>query len=670
MALLNIDLEFNNHFPVLFKEFEEKNYALKDFQKRVITNVVEKDNTLCIMPTGGGKSLIYWLSGVIMGGITIVISPLIALIDEQTEKIRNQGFDVLSIHGGMSSSKQEETLIAFANGKLTPKFIFVSPEKIATDGLFEYCLKKRKDEIKLLVIDEVHCVSQWGTSFRPFYKRIPDFLERIYDNSEDKPRTLALTATLNPKEVVDICTEFQIDKINIIRDNLLMRSEISLKVLKFGNENQKEDKLWDIVKIHKNEKMLVYVYRIGSERGVERLAEKASDKGYSSIHFHGEMTSKERQEIIAKFKNNEINLIFATNAFGMGIDIPDIRVVIHYMIPESVEQYYQEIGRAARDGGVANAYLLYTNKNVDVKRTYFIDGSFPDEETIKRVYKKIADQGVGLRTLPYFEDEEIQICLPYYLYSDVLSIKSKGFSGLKGLDDVKDKSLLDIINSTKTKNLISTVKMTKLDAQNIIDKVYEAVVTNMATTKKPLDRRLVVEVLEQEISEDNMKAIMDEINEKLKYKHELLDYLVYLVNEFDSSNELHQEIAKYLGVEKHMLNRIYSTVNGDKVRSKSEVIIANLLADNSIDYEYEQKLEYDNGRWIEPDFTIKKEDGTELYWEHLGMLGVESYDNRWLEKQDIYEKYFPDRLLVTYEGANITNNALDIIKKIASNSRK
>lgn len=668
--MLNIDLEFNNHFPVLFKEFEEKNYALKDFQKRVITNVVEKDNTLCIMPTGGGKSLIYWLSGVIMGGITIVISPLIALIDEQTEKIRNQGFDVLSIHGGMSSSKQEETLIAFANGKLTPKFIFVSPEKIATDGLFEYCLKKRKDEIKLLVIDEVHCVSQWGTSFRPFYKRIPDFLERIYDNSEDKPRTLALTATLNPKEVVDICTEFQIDKINIIRDNLLMRSEISLKVLKFGNENQKEDKLWDIVKIHKNEKMLVYVYRIGSERGVERLAEKASDKGYSSIHFHGEMTSKERQEIIAKFKNNEINLIFATNAFGMGIDIPDIRVVIHYMIPESVEQYYQEIGRAARDGGVANAYLLYTNKNVDVKRTYFIDGSFPDEETIKRVYKKIADQGVGLRTLPYFEDEEIQICLPYYLYSDVLSIKSKGFSGLKGLDDVKDKSLLDIINSTKTKNLISTVKMTKLDAQNIIDKVYEAVVTNMATTKKPLDRRLVVEVLEQEISEDNMKAIMDEINEKLKYKHELLDYLVYLVNEFDSSNELHQEIAKYLGVEKHMLNRIYSTVNGDKVRSKSEVIIANLLADNSIDYEYEQKLEYDNGRWIEPDFTIKKEDGTELYWEHLGMLGVESYDNRWLEKQDIYEKYFPDRLLVTYEGANITNNALDIIKKIASNSRK
>lgn len=660
----NLDSELKHHFPILSKYFEDNNFSLKTFQKTVISNVIEKDNTLCIMPTGGGKSLIYWMSGVLMGGITIVISPLIALIDEQAQKIEDQGYSVLSIHGGMSSSDQEKVLLDFANSNITPKFIFVSPEKIATDGLFEHCIKKRKNEIKLLVIDEVHCVSQWGTSFRPFYKRIPDFLERVYEVQEDKPRTLALTATLNPKEVVDICTEFRIDKENIVRDNLLMRSEISLKILRFTNENEKEDKLWDLVKIHKKEKILVYVYRIGSERGVERLAEKASEKGYKSIHFHGEMNSKERQEVISKFKENDINLIFATNAFGMGIDIPDIRVVIHYMIPESVEQYYQEIGRAARDGGVANAYLLYSNKNIEVKRKYFIEGSFPDEEKIKRVFMKIAEQGLGLRTLPYFEDEEIQLCLPYFLNSGVLAIKSKGFSGLKNLDDVKEKKLLEIINSTKTKNLISTVKKTQLEVQFIIDKVYEAVVTKMAITKKPLDRRLVVEVLQEEISEEKMKSIIDEIDEKLKYKHELLDYLVYLINECDSSNELHQEVAKYLGVERHLLNRIYSTVKGDKVRSKSEVIIANLLADNNIAYEYEKKLEYENGRWIEPDFTIIKEDGTELYWEHLGMLGVESYDNRWLEKQEIYEKYFSDNLIITYEGANITNNTLEVINQI------
>lgn len=662
LDMLNIDEAFSSNFPKLASKF-----SLKDFQKRVISNVVEKDNTLCIMPTGGGKSLIYWIAGILSGGITIVISPLIALIDEQSEKIAEQGIEVLTIHGGMDSAKQANVLKDFANKVINPKFIFVSPEKIATDGLFEYCIRERKNEITMLVIDEVHCVSQWGTSFRPFYKRIPDFLDCIYNEDRDKqPRILALTATLNPKEVVDICREFNIDKSNIIKDNLLMRSEISLKVLQFNNENEKEDKLWDIIKIHKNEKILIYVYRIGSERGVEKLADKANEKGYKSVYFHGEMTAKERKEIIDRYKNNEINVIFATNAFGMGIDIPDIRVVIHFMIPESVEQYYQEVGRAARDGNVANAYLLYTNKNIDVKRKYFIDGSFPSAEKLVNTYKKIAEQGEGLHTLPYFEDEEIQQCLPYYLDSGVLRIECKGFSDLKSLKNVEDKALTDIINSTKTKNLITTVKKSKVNVKTIVNKVYESVVKGLATTTKPLDRRLIVEVIEREISEVKMQAIQSAIDEKREYKHGLLDYLIFLISDNTSSNELHQEIGRYLGVEKHMLNRIYSTVKGDRVRSKSEVIIANLLAQNGISYEYEKKLEYEKGKWIEPDFTITLPDGRELYWEHLGMLGVESYDKRWLEKQDIYDNYFSGKLIVTYEGATITDSALDIINKISS----
>lgn len=660
--MLNIDEAFSSNFPNLANKF-----SLKDFQKSVISNVVEKDNTLCIMPTGGGKSLIYWMSGILSSGITIVISPLIALIDEQSEKIVEQGFEVLTIHSGMDSAKQAKVLKDFANKVINPKFIFVSPEKIATDGLFEFCIRERKKEITMLAIDEVHCVSQWGTSFRPFYKRIPDFLNCIYNEPEDKQlRILALTATLNPKEVVDICMDFKIDKSNIIRDNLLMRSEISLKVLQFNNENEKENKLWDIIKIHKNEKILVYVYRIGSERGVEKLADKANEKGYKSVCFHGEMTAKERKEIIDSYKNNEINVIFATNAFGMGIDISDIRVVIHFMIPESVEQYYQEVGRAARDGNVANAYLLFTNKNIDVKRKYFIDGSFPSAEKLVNTYKKIAEQGEGLHTLPYFEDEEVQQCLPYYLNSKILKIECKGFSDLKNITNIKDKTLTDIIDSTKTKNLITTVKKSKVDVKTIVNKVYESVVKGLATTTKPLDRRLIVDVIEQEISEAKMQDIQSAIDEKRKYKHGLLDYLVFLIADNTSSNELHQEIGRYLGVEKHMLNRIYSTVKGDRVRSKSEVIIANLLVQNGISYEYEKKLEYENGKWIEPDFTIVLSDGRELYWEHLGMLGVESYDKRWLEKQDIYDKFYNRKLIVTYEGATITDSALDIINKISS----
>jgi ATP-dependent DNA helicase RecQ len=452
MNTAKIDESFNKYFPKLACEFK-----LKDFQKKVIINTIYYGNTLCIMPTGGGKSLIYWLSGLMLGGITIVISPLIALIDEQAEKLREQGIDVLTFHSNMESKKQTELLIDFANKKLNPKFIFVSPEKIAIDGLFEFCITKRHKDISLFAVDEVHCVSQWGISFRPFYKRIPDFIQKVY--SKDKyPKVLVLTATLNPKEVFDICNEFLISKSNIIKNGLLMRTEISLKVLKFNKEDEKETKLWDLLKIHGKDKILVYVYRISSEHGVKKLSPKAIDRGYKAACFHGQMSAQERKDIIHKFKNNETTVIFATSAFGMGIDIKDIRTVIHFMIPESVEQYYQEVGRAARDGNTANAYLLYTNKNIDVKRKHFIDASFPQEKKLIEVYKKITSNKIGLRTLPYFEDEDVQLCFPYFIDTGLIQVKCKGFSGFKSIDKTTNNELNTIINSTKTKNLISSVK--------------------------------------------------------------------------------------------------------------------------------------------------------------------------------------------------------------------
>lgn len=212
------------------------------------------------MPTGKGKSIIYWMAAAGLKGISIVISPLTALIAEQAQKIEEHGYDTLVIHGGIDAMKQMSILSDFANRKTNPQFIFVSPEKIATDGYFEYCLKQRKEDIKLIVIDEVHCVSQWGMSFRPFYKRIPDFLDDLF--GVDKwSRILALTATLNPMELNDICGLFRIKKNNILKETILMRSEIQLHVMKFINEEEKESKFWDLIKIHRDEKILVYLYR-------------------------------------------------------------------------------------------------------------------------------------------------------------------------------------------------------------------------------------------------------------------------------------------------------------------------------------------------------------------------------------------------------------------------
>ena len=655
--MLNLDNDFKELFP-------KQKYTLYDFQKKVISNVVEKDSTLCIMPTGGGKSIIYWMSAAELKGICLVISPLTALIAEQAQKIEEQGYETLVIHGGIDSMKQISILSDFANKKSNPQFLFASPEKIATDGYFEYCMKQRKDEINLIVIDEVHCVSQWGMSFRPFYKRIPNFLDKLYGEGK-WARILALTATLNPMELTDICDSFRIKKENILKQTILMRSEIQLHIMKFVTENEKEEKFWDLIKMHRDEKILVYLYRKKGDRGVEGLAQAALDRGYKAAEFHGEMTANERMEIIKQYKSGEINMIFATNAFGMGIDIPDIRVVIHFMIPESAEQYYQEVGRAARDGGGANAYLLYSNKNIDVKRTYFIDRSFPTEDKLREVYKNIGKRA-GCRVFQYFDNDDIQECLPYYMKCGLITIVGKGFSGLSELYNINDPELKKYYDSTEAKGYVKTMKKNGLTPQELSETVYRAVLTGNAKLNKALERWLVLEISDTQISDQQMKIMLDDISEKRNYKHGLLDYFVYLIEDNPNSQHLHQEIARYLGMNKYHLNRIYKTIDGNYVRSKSEVIICDLLAKSGMKYEYERLLEYEPGKVINPDFTITLDDGRILFWEHIGMLGNEKYSEDWSNKMDIYEKYYPGQLIKTYESGAISRDAEKMINKIKS----
>lgn len=652
----NLDKDFARLFPRL-------DYKLKKFQKDVIGNVVDKDNTLCIMPTGGGKSTIYWMSAAELGGIAIVVSPLTALIAEQAEKVKEQGYEAIVLHSGISPAKQRSLMTDLAKGIITPQFIFAGPEKIATDGYFEFCLKQRNDDIKLIVVDEVHCVSQWGMSFRPFYKRIPDFLNRLFGN-DAWCRVLALTATLNPIELKDICDAFRINKNNILKQTVLMRTEIQLHVLKFSNEDEKEERFWEILKMHRDEKVLVYLYRKEGNRSVEDLCEKASGLGYKSSIFHGDLSPEERMKIIDNYRANKINVIFATNAFGMGIDIPDIRVVIHFMMPESAEQYYQEIGRAARDGKSANAYLLYSNKNIDIKRSYFIDKSFPTEAKLRDTYKIIGKKK-GYRTFDYFDNDDIQECLPYFVNCGLIRLVCKGFSGLSELYDITDPEIEALYKSTPSHAFVRTVIKNNLEPDVLSQKIYASVLSGKAKLNKPLERWLVIDVDSTEISDNRMHKMLKEIADNKKYKHDLLDYFVYLIEDNrDSSQHLHQEIASYLGMDKYQLNRIYKTVDGNLVRSKSEVIICNLLAKAGIDYEYERLLEYEPGKVINPDFTIYLPNGTTVFWEHVGMLGNEEYDANWSHKMDVYEKYYPGRLYKTYESGSISTDAESIIGEL------
>jgi len=657
---MDISKTLKKYFPGLASEFQ-----LKDFQTKVIDNVVNnKKNTISIMQTGGGKSLIFWLSGLSLEGITIVVSPLIALIDEQASKLEDYGYNVLKLHGGISAKKQIDILKSFYRGELNPDFIFASPERLATDGFFEFCINHRKEDIKLFVIDEIHCISQWGFSFRPFYKSIPTFLNKVY--GENWPLILGLTATINPKELIDISREFKVEKENIFKDDILTRPEIELNIEKVADENKKEERLWELLDIHKDEKTLVYLYRKYYKRGTEELLEKALLKGHKAMNFHGDMSGEERQKIIDDFKNNNKKLIIATNAFGMGIDIPDIKNVIHFMLPESVEQYYQEIGRAARENNASGrAYLFYSNKNIQVKRTHFINKSFPTIDKIKQTHLKLTSKGkIGKLTFKYFQNEDDQSSFAYLIDNDIIKIDSRGFTSLRDIDEksIKDSEIKSFYDATKTKGIIAISEKLKIEPQSIINKIYEALIKENIKIKK-FDKALIIENLYKEIPENILDNIDKEIENKKQYKNDLLTYFVYLLDNYTRSNEFHQEIGLYIGVPKHKLNRIYKTQKGDLVISKSEVIIANMLYTSKIEYTYEEKLYYDNNKYILPDFTIKY-NGKTYYWEHLGLIGVENYDKRWIEKKKIYNKYFPNQLIITYEDVMLSENAERNIEKI------
>ena len=652
-----IDKKYSEIFPAFSAD-----KPLRETQKNVIEEIVAGRSSICIMQTGGGKSLIYWLSGAMLGGITIVISPLIALIDEQVERINENGLKAIKFHGGVSSKEQNKQLHKLFKKEITPNFIFASPERIATDGFFVYCLKERVNEIKLFVIDEIHCISQWGFDFRPFYTRIPNFLNELFN--KNWPGLLGLTATINPRELNDIISDFNINRNQIIKSPTTARGEIQIVVVKQFDENKKEERLWELLKIHNEDKCLVYLYRKYHKRGAEELAKKArEEKNLNAICFHGDMTGIERQEIINQFKTNKANIIFATNAFGMGIDIPDIRLVIHYMIPESVEQYYQEIGRAARDNKAARAIILYSNKNIQVRKNYFIDKSFPTRDELIRVHKKITTNYVGLISVKYFEDEDLQNCLHYLISKEIISIEARGFSSLKFLKEpITDKQIAELYNSTKSKDFVQIVERNNISPNDFTELIFKSLISGKISPNKEMDKYLILRNYYDEIPDEILTEIMVEIDQKKSYKYGQLDYLVYLLDNYTTSNELHQEIGLYLGADKHNLQRIFTTERGEKVVSKSEVIIANMLYHSNINYEYERRLYYSKNKFILPDFTITI-DNKEYYWEHLGMIGTEKYDKRWIEKMEIYNN-FPNQLIKTYESSALTDSVKEMIEKL------
>ena len=347
-------------------------------QHEVLTAVLAGKDTLAVMPTGSGKSAIYQIAGLRIPGVTVVISPLLALQHDQVDAIAEQGtVKAAVLNSTLSKTEREHVFEQLANEEL--EFLFMAPEQFSNT---ETLAKVKEASPSLFVVDEAHCVSEWGHDFRPDYLQ----LERVID-ALGHPVTLALTATASPlvrKEIVE-CLGMD-DPIEIVKG--FDRPNIYLSAHCCYEEQEKQEHLLKAVSTAKTPG-IVYV---ATRKAAEEVADILAESGHSVKAYHAGMKASDRTDIQTQFIDDKIDIIVATNAFGMGIDKPNVRFVFHYHIPSAIDAYYQEIGRAARDGKPAKATLFYFPDDMKLQR-FFTSGGQVDGEVLEELVEKIEAAG-------------------------------------------------------------------------------------------------------------------------------------------------------------------------------------------------------------------------------------------------------------------------------------
>lgn len=343
--------------------------GFRPMQEEIITAVLEGKDVLAIMPTGGGKSVCFQVPGLMREGITLVVTPLIALMKDQVQNLNDRGVRALAIHAGMSRHEVDLALNNAAYGDY--KFLYLSPERLGTQ-LFRSYIDVL--DVSFIVVDEAHCISQWGYDFRPDYLRIGELRERI-----DAP-VIAVTATATPSVAQDIMERLG------FKEKLLLKSGFERPNLSYI-VRQVEDKYSQILNVCNGVPGTGIVYA-RNRRKCEELSEFLRAQGVSASFYHAGLGGQARAERQAAWKSGAVRVMVCTNAFGMGIDKPDVRFVVHYDLPESPEAYFQEAGRAGRDGKRSFAVQLWNS--VDVRRAKQIENvSFPSLEYIEDVYQKL-----------------------------------------------------------------------------------------------------------------------------------------------------------------------------------------------------------------------------------------------------------------------------------------
>ena len=568
-----------------------KYYGYTSFRKgqeNIITSIINKEDVLAIMPTGGGKSICYQVPALCLDGITIVISPLISLMKDQVDALKTMGVKARLINSSLSNSEYSGVLEEIENDEC--KIIYIAPERLDS---MDFVNIIRGKNISQVAIDEAHCVSQWGHDFRVSYKKIPYFINRL----DKRPIVTAFTATASNEVREDI-----INILNLHNPAVYItgfdRENLSINIVKSSSKNKYT---LDYVENHKNESGIIYA---STRKEVETIYEGLLKRNYSVAKYHAGLSNEARKEYQENFINDDIKIMVATNAFGMGIDKPNIRWVLHYNMPQSIENYYQEIGRAGRDGEDSECVLLFSPGDVHTQK-YLVEVGIENSERKRVQYKKL-QQMVDLvysntcyrkNILNYFGETFLEDC------NNCSNCLNEGEVVDKTLDAQKVISciarmkrsfgatmIIDVLRGSKNKKVLD-LGFDTLTTYGIMKNYSNE---DLKTFINTLVSHGFLDVVENigprgsfptiKLNEQSLKVIRQEI--KVEFKEDKVTKSRYVENElYEMLVSLRSEIAKEEGIAPYMVFGDATLKNMASVYATNKEEMLNISGVGQIKYE-------------------------------------------------------------------------------------